>query len=167
MTGVASRLFRHLFAADARGRFPAGAMDRIAAAIAAGELQHAGEVCFAVESALHWRDVVRGVQASSRARDAFTRFWVWDTAANNGVLVYLLLADQRIEIVADRGLNGLVSEEQWRGVCQLLEERLQEGAHVEAVVSAINEVSHLLALHFPQRDGVMNDDELPNHPVIL
>ncbi len=167
MAGAPSRLFRHLFAADARAKFPASAMDRVAAAIAAGELQHHGEVCFAVESALHWRDVIRGVMANNRARDAFARLRVWDTAANNGVLVYLLLADQRIEIVADRGLRGLVSDEQWRGVCHLLEERLRSGDHADAVVAAINEVSQLLALHFPPVAGVAGEDELPNQPVFL
>jgi uncharacterized membrane protein len=167
MSGVISRLLRHLFAADPRKRFPASAMDRIAAAIATGELQHDGEVCFAVESALHWRDVIRGVPADSRGRDAFVRLRVWDTAANNGVLVYLLLADQRIEIVADRGLQGLVSDEQWRGVCQLLEERLRSGDQADAVVAAIHEVSQLLALHFPQAAGVAGQDELPNQPVFL
>lgn len=167
MAGVTSRLFRHLFAADARNRFPASAMDRIAVAIAAGELHHGGEVCFAVESALHWRDVIHEVSANSRARDAFTRLRVWDTAANNGVLVYLLMADQRIEIVADRGLQGLVSDEQWRGVCQLLEERLRSGDHADAVVAAISEVSQLLASHFPQAAGGAGQDELPNQPVFL
>ncbi|MFS8138404.1 MAG: TPM domain-containing protein [Thermomonas sp.] len=167
MAGVTSRLFRHLFAADARNRFPASAMDRIASAIADGELLHGGEVCFAVESTLHWRDVIRGVPANSRARDAFARLRVWDTAANNGVLVYLLLADQRIEIIADRGLQGLVSDEQWRGVCQLLEERLHSGDHADAVVEAINQVSQLLALHFPPVAGVAGQDELPNQPVFL
>ena len=167
MAGLISRLFRHLFAADARKRFPATAMDRIASAIAAGELQHGGEVCFAVESALHWRDVIRDVPATRRAREAFARLRVWDTAANNGVLVYLLLADQRIEIVADRGLQGLVSDEQWRGVCQLLEERLRSGDHADAVIAAINEVSQLLAQHFPPQAGVPGVDELPNQPVFL
>lgn len=167
MAGMTSRLLRHLFAADARNRFPEPAMERIAAAISAGELRHGGEVCFAVESALHWRDVVRGVQASSRAKDAFARLRVWDTAANNGVLVYLLLADQRIEILADRGLHGVVSDEQWRGVCQLLEERLRQGDHADAVVAAIGAVSDLLTAHFPQRDGVVDQNELPDRPVFL
>jgi hypothetical protein len=167
MAGVITRLFRHLSAADARNRFPATAMDRIAAEIGAGELQHGGQICFAVESALHWRDVIHDVSANRRARDAFTRLRVWDTEANNGVLVYLLLADQRIEIVADRGLQGLVSDAQWRGICQRLEEHLRTGGHADAVVEAIKEVGQLLALHFPLAAGVAGQDELPNQPVFL
>ncbi len=167
MAGTLTRLMRHLFTADARGRFPAGDMDRIATAIGDGERRHRGEVCFAVESALHWRDVLRGVQARARAEDAFGRLRVWDTAANNGVLVYLLLADHRIEIVADRGLHGLVSNEQWRGVCLLLEERLRASEHADAVVGGIEAVSDLLAMHFPQVAGSPDEDELPDRPVFL
>lgn len=167
MAGTVKRLFTHLFTPDAQGRFPAAAMERIAAAIADGETRHRGEVCFAVEGALDWRDVLRGVQARARAMDAFARLRVWDTAANNGVLVYLLLADHRIEIVADRGLAGLVSPEQWRGVCQLMEERLRAGEAEEAVVRGVEAVSDLLAAHFPQDAGAADEDELPNDPHVL
>ena len=167
MAGMLARLMRHLFTADARGRFPAGDMDRIATAIGDGERRHRGEVCFAVESALHWRDVVRGVQARARAEEAFGRLRVWDTDANNGVLVYLLLADQRIEIVADRSLNDLVSNDQWRGVCQLLEERLRAGDNADAVIEGIAAVSDLLALHFSRVPGSPDVDELPDRPVFL
>ena len=101
------------------------------------------------------------------ARDAFSRLRVWDTAANNGVLLYMLLADRRIEIVADRGLHGLVSDEQWRGVCQLLEERLRNGDYADAVLVAINAISDLLAQHFPRMPGDLDQDELSDRPVFL
>ena len=167
MAGMLKRLFTHLFTGNARARFPAAAMQRIADAIVAGETRHRGEVCFAVEGALDWRDVLHGVQARARANDAFGRLRVWDTAANNGVLVYMLLADHRIEIVADRGLAGLVSDEQWRGVCLLMEERLRAGEYTDAVVDGINAASDLLAEHFPQIPGDADEDELPNRPVFL
>ena len=167
MTSTFSRLWRHLFAANARRRFPAEAMDRITAAIGECEHRHHAEVCFAVESTLPVRQIVRGVQARARAEAAFASLRVWDTAANNGVLVYLLLADQRIEIVADRGLHGLVSDAQWRGVCLLLEEQLRSGDPADAVVAAIQEVSDLLTAHFPQAPGNADADELPDRPVFL
>ena len=167
MMATLTRLLRHLFAADARSRFPAVAMDRIAAAISEGERRHHGEVCFAVESTLPVRQIIRGVQPRARAEAAFASLRVWDTAANNGVLVYLLLADQRIEIVADRGLHGLVSDAQWRGVCQLLEERLCSGDQADAVIAALQEVSDLLSVHFPQVPGTADADELPDRPVFL
>ncbi len=167
MAGMFKRLLRHLFTADARSRFPAVAMDRIAAAIGEGERLHHGEVCFAVESTLPVQQIMRGVQPRTRAEAAFSSLRVWDTAANNGVLIYLLLADHRIEIVADRGLHGLVSDAHWRGVCLLLEERLRSGDHADAVIAAIQEVSRLLAAHFPQAPGTAGEDELPDRPVFL
>jgi len=167
MAGALQRLFAHLCTPDARGRFPAADMERIAAAIAEGETRHRGEVCFAVEGALGIGDLFRGVQARAHAIDAFGRLRVWDTAANNGVLVYLLLADHRIEIVADRGLAGRVSDEQWRGVCLLMEERLRAGEHADAVIDGVRAAGDLLAMHFPQLPGGVGEDELPNAPVFL
>ena len=167
MANLLRRLFAHLCTGDAQGRFPAADMERIAAAIAEGETRHRGEVCFAVEGALGVGEVLRGVQPRARALDAFGRLRVWDTAANNGVLVYLLLADHRIEIVADRGLAGLVSAEQWRGVCLLMEERLRAGEHVDAAIDGIRAASELLAVHFPQLPGGVDEDQLPNKPVFL
>ena len=167
MAGMFKRLLAHLFTGNARGRFPAADLQRISDAIAVGETCHAGEICFAVEGALDVRDVVRGIQARARAIDAFGRLRVWDTAANNGVLIYLLLADHRIEIVADRGLAGLVSDAQWRGVCLLMEERLRAGEYADGVVAGIEAVSDLLAEHFPQDPARPDEDELPNQPVFL
>ena len=161
------RLLRHVFARSARHLFPEDSLQRIADAIAAGELRHRGEVLFAVESELPAGLVLRGVQARERAEAAFARLRAWDTEANNGVLIYLLLADHRIEIVADRGLNGRVSAEQWRGVCLLMEERLHAGEPEQAVVRGIEAVSDLLAEHFPQVDDAPDHDELPNLPLIL
>ena len=167
MAGTLQRLWTHLFTGDAQGRFPAEAMERIASAIAMSESVHTGELCFAVEAALPWREVLRDTQARQRAVEAFGRLRVWDTAANNGVLVYLLLADHRIEIVADRGLAGKVSAEQWRGVCQLMEERLRAGEYVDGVVAGIEAASDLLAEHFPRHPDDGDEDELPNRPVFL
>ena len=167
MAGTLQRLITHMTTGDARSRFPAAGMERIASAIAEGEARHRGEVCFAVEGALAVAEVLRCVLPRARAVEAFGRMRVWDTAANNGVLVYLLLADHRIEIVADRGMAGLVSDEQWRGVCLLMEERLRAGAHVDAVIDGIHAASDLLAAHFPQLPDGVDEDELPNRPVLL
>ena len=163
----APRLLRHVFAPSARRLFPAQSLQRIAAAIAAGEARHRGEICFAVEPSLHpWR-VLAGMQPRDRALEAFAQLRVWDTQANNGVLVYLLLADHRIELVADRGLEGLVSAEQWRGVCQAMEERLRAGEPEAAVVSGVATLSDLLAAHFPRAPGDHDDNELPDLPRLL
>ena len=161
------RALRHLFAGSARSLYPRDSLQRIATAIAAGEATHRGQVCFAVESALPVGAVLSGHDAPSGARDAFSRLRVWDTAANNGVLMYLLLADRRIEIVADRGLDARVSVEQWRGVCQLMEERLKAGEPEAAALQGVVAVSALLAEHFPRTGGVDATNELPDLPQIL
>lgn len=161
------RLLAHLFARPAHAVYPEASLQRIAQAIAAGELRHRGEVCFAVESALPAARVLRGVDARTRALEVFSQLRVWDTAANNGVLVYLLLADHRIEIVADRGLAARVSAEQWRGVCQLMEERLKAGDAEDAAMAGVAAVGELLAQHFPRMPGDTDDNELADLPRLL
>ena len=161
------RLLQHLFARSSRSVFPEDSLHRIADAVHAAEQRHTGEICFAVEASLPPLAVLRGVDARARAEQVFAQLRVWDTHANNGVLVYLLLADRRIEIVADRGVAGLVSAEQWRGVCQLMEERLRAGDPEDAALAGVAAVSELLAGHFPQQPGVADENELPDMPRLL
>ncbi len=161
------RVLKHLFPPSAKRLFPGESLQRITQAIAQSELSHTGEICFAVEPALHPRAVLSGATAHDRAHEVFAQLRVWDTHANNGVLLYLLLADHRIEIVADRGLAGLVSDEQWRGVCQLIEERLRAGAPEAGVLAGVEAMSALLVAHFPRDDGTHDPNELPDLPYIL
>lgn len=162
-----ARLLRHLFAPSASGLFPADRLQRIADAVAAGERRHRGEVCFAVEPALPaWR-ALRGLDARQRAHEVFAELRVWDTQANNGVLVYLLLADHRIEIVADRGLDGRVTDEEWARACRRMESRLRDGEPEAAAVAGIEAVTELLARHFPQAPGDRDENELPDLPRLL
>jgi uncharacterized membrane protein len=160
------RALRHLFAGTAQSLFPAAAMQRIADAIATGEAAHRGQVCFAVESALPFAMALAGHDARRRAEDAFARLRVWDTADNNGVLVYLLLADHRIEIVADRGVAARVDADQWRTICASMEQRLKDGDAEAAAIAGVTAVSALLAGHFPRTDGDARN-ELPDLPRIL
>ncbi len=167
MAMAIARLLRHLFARSSRGVFPQASLQRIAAAVAAGEQRHRGEVCFAVESALPAWPALRGLQARERAHAVFAQLRVWDTQANNGVLVYLLLADRRIEIVADRGLDARVGDAQWRGICQRMEAQLRAGEPENAVVDGIAAISELLAMHFPRSEGDGDRNELSDLPHIL
>ena len=161
------RLLRHLFARSARRLFPEDSLHRITDAIAAGERLHRGEVMFAVESNLPPSAVIAGVEPRERAHDVFVRLRTWDTEANNGVLIYLLLADHRIEIVADRGLTGRVEDAEWSRVCRLVEQEMRAGHPEQAVIEGIRAVSELLALHWPQSDAHPDEDELPNRPHLL
>lgn len=161
------RLLKHLFPPSAKRLFPGESLQRIAKAIADSELHHTGEICFAVDPGLHPRAVLAGREAREHAQEVFSRLRVWDTQANNGVLLYLLLADHRIEIVADRGFDGRVSAEQWRGVCQLIEERLRNGDAEAGVLAGVEALSALLVEHFPRGEGEHDSNELPDLPYIL
>ena len=161
------RLLRHLFARSARHLFPEEALQGIAEVIAEGERGHRGEVVFAVESDLPVSAILTGLQPRERAEEVFVRLRVWDTQDNNGVLIYLLLADHRIEIVADRGLRNRVADTQWRDVCGRIEEGMRAGRAAEAVIAGVRAVSDLLAEHFPRAEDDGDEDELPNRPHML
>lgn len=161
------RWLRHLFSPSAHARFPAASLGRIARAIADGERRHAGQVMFAVESDLPLTALWRGVSPRERAEHAFAMLRTWDTQANNGVLVYLLLADHAIEIVADRGLHGRVEAVQWRQVCEDFGRHQRDGDLEAAVLASVDEVSRLLAVHFPADPRQPRDNELPDQPHIL
>lgn len=161
------RALRHLFAPSSARVVPPDALERIAGAIAASEARHTGEICFAVEGALPLNSVLAGCVARERAAEVFTRLRVWDTEANNGVLVYVLLADRAIEIVADRGFNGRVDASEWAAVCTDLQEAMRAGETEAGVVRAVEAISTLMQRHFPRPDGYVDTNELPDRPHLL
>jgi len=154
-----ARALRHLITPPwlARRRFPERALDAIEAAIRACEAEHAGEVCFAVEAALGPGELWRGVTARERAVEAFSELRVWDTAANNGVLIFVLLADHDVEIVADRGAAAAVAPEAWEAACHAMEEHFRAGRFEEGSVAGVRAVGALLAQHFPAEAGDRNE----------
>jgi uncharacterized membrane protein len=156
------RVARHLFFPR---RFPKEAMPAIEQAIASSEATHRGEIRFAAEDALDGPALLAGQSARARAIEVFSQLGVWDTEENNGVLIYLLLADHDIEVVADRGINARVTPADWEKICHAMEQALARGAYEQAIVGGIKEVSALLARHFPPRPGDRN--ELPNKPLAL
>ena len=97
----------------------------------------------------------------------FAALGVWDTEANNGILIYVLLADRDVEIVADRGFNGRVSAEEWTAVCHTMEEQFRAGHYERGAVEGVLEAGQLLARHFPPLPGGRDEDELPNRPALL
>ena len=160
------RFCRHLFSPSVRRAFPPATLQAITEAIAAGEQRHGGQVMFAVEADLPLHALWHKVTPRQAAEHAFARLRTWDTAHNNGVLIYLLLADHAIEIVADRGLQGRVAPEQWQRVCTHLREGLRGSQPVAALRDAIEEVSTLLEGHFPA-SARSDQDGLPDTPQIL
>ena len=163
-----SRTFRHLATdhVDVRRAFPSAALARIEATIADGEKRHRGQLRFAVEPALPVVRVWRGVTPRERALEAFGLMRIWDTGENCGVLVYLLLADRDVEIVADRGIHGHVGSEAWESVCRTMEAAFRDGLYAEGVEAGLAEINALLALHYPRGAGARGN-ELPDRPVVL
>ncbi|MBT2745903.1 MULTISPECIES: TPM domain-containing protein [unclassified Lysobacter] len=163
------RMLRHWFAPSSRRLFPEDSMLRIGAAIAAGEARHSGQLCFAVESRLSFAELLDGRQAREAALAAFAHLGVWDTSANNGVLLYLLLADHRIEIVADRGYDTRVGDERWLAVCESIQQALAAGEAEAAVLGGVAALSEIIAEQFPRADGGEGGEgnELPDRPARL
>lgn len=162
-----ARIARHLIAMPGavRRAFPPAAMAAIEQAVARSETQHRGEVRFAVEAALDVSGLIAGQSARARAIEVFSQLGVWDTEDNNGVLIYLLLADRDVEIVADRGINAVVGAQEWEAICRAMEAALRRREFEPAVLGAIEAVTRLLARHFPPRAGDRN--ELANRPVTV
>ncbi len=162
------RFFRHLATdhGSVRRAFPKAALAQIEAVIAQGEARHRGQVRFAVEPSLPLPRVLRGFAPRERALEVFGLLRIWDTEENCGVLVYLLLADRDVEIVADRGIHRVVGAAAWETVCRKMETAFRGGRFVEGVAAGIAEINAMLAQHYP-RDGHEGDDELPNRPVVL
>lgn len=160
-----SRTLRHLASTgwSMRRAFNREVLAAIEQAILENEEIHGGEICFAIEDNLSVRELWRGKSPRGRAVEVFARLGVWDTEANNGVLIYVLWADRGVEIVADRGLTNVIGPQEWRAVCERMERLFAELRTREAVVEGIRAVSALIAREFP----VADDNELPNRPVLL
>ena len=148
-----------------RRAFPQATLDAIEAAIKASETTHGGEIRFAIESSLAPSLVWRGMSGRERAIEVFSSLRVWDTEHNSGVLVYLLLADRDIEILADRGIAARVAPAAWEAVAQTMELAFRQGEFERGTLAGIKQISALLAAHFPPSGH--NPDELANRPVIL
>ena len=161
------RLWRHAITddRDVRRAFPADAMDRIERAIVAGEATHRGQVAVAIEAALPLTRVLRKLSPRERAIEVFGLLRVWDTEENSGVLVYLLLADRDVEIVADRAIHRHVGADAWEAICKRIESAFHDHRYVEGIENGIREISELLAEHFP--GGGADADEVGNRAVVL
>ena len=134
-------------------------------AIKTSETAHIGEIRFAVEGALDGTPLFKGQSARERAIDMFSQLRVWDTEHNNGLLIYLLLADRDVEIVADRGIHAKVGSQEWEKICRKMETAFKQANYEGGVVSGIQAVTRHLAEHFPAVGADRN--ELPDKPVVL
>ncbi|MBC7434779.1 MAG: TPM domain-containing protein [Bdellovibrionales bacterium] len=168
MLQLLRRMFKHrwLDESDARRAIPAEMAERLRARVAASESRHSGEIRIYIEAGLPLSYLWRKATARERAVAMFGRLRVWDTQDNNGVLIYLLLAERAIELVADRGLNQCVAPAEWQAMVSRMGAAFTEGRYEDGLTQAIAEVSALLVQNYPSRPGQANVNELPDAPVI-
>jgi hypothetical protein len=161
------RLLRHLFLPPWRlnRAFPRRTLEAIERAIAASEAGHRGELRFAAEAGLDLLPLLRGMTPRQRAVDLFSGLRVWDTEHNSGVLIYVQLADRRVEILADRGIAARVPQAQWDAICRGMEQAFGRGEFEAGSLEAVLRVGALLGAQLPP--GAVNPDELPNRPLLL
>lgn len=162
-----ARFWRHALMSPlaARRLFPAATLDALQARIARSEQRHRGEIRLVIEAELHASQLWRELSSRDRAREVFAAQGVWNTAENNGVLIYLLLADRRVEIVADRGIASRVDESEWTAVCRMMESHFRAARFAEGALAGVDAVSELLARHFPGQGNRAN--ELEDRPALI
>lgn len=156
-----------LDADDVRRRLSKAGLQRLEVAVRASEARHLGELRLCVEGGLPWSHLRRACTPRERAVELFSQLRVWDTAHNNGVLIYLLLAERRIEILADRGLHERTPEGTWSRLASDMGSALQTGEFEAGLLQAIDQVGALMRAHFPARHERANANELPDAVVVL
>jgi hypothetical protein len=161
------RIARHLVVTkwQVNAAFPGRTLHVIEAAIKASESTHAGQIRFAVEGGLDGLALIKGQSARERAIEVFSQLRIWDTQHNNGLLIYLLLADRAVEIVADRGIHDKVGSAEWTRICRQMETAFRQSDYEKGVLGGVQAATAVLVEHFPA--GGSNANELPNKPVIL
>ncbi len=144
--------------------FPAETLDRIETAVTAAEQGTSGQIRIGIEAALPAVAAFSGYSARERAIDVFSQLRTWDTADNNGVLIYLLMADKDVEIVADRGIHQAVGDAAWQKICKQMEARFAKGEFEAGVIEGAEAIGALLRAHFPAQ--LQGKNELPNRPFV-
>jgi uncharacterized membrane protein len=163
------RMWRHRWIDEAEVRrvLPPEVFERLTQRVAASERRHSGEVRICVEAGLPLSYLRRDATSRERAIAMFSKLRVWDTENNNGVLIYLLLAEHAIEIVADRGIDAKVADEEWAAMARRMGAAFHEGRFEDGLTQALGEVSALLVQHFPLAPGEPDSNELPDAPVVI
>lgn len=145
--------------------FPAASLRAIEEATRRSELRHRGQIRFAVETSWDLRTLLKDLTPRARAEELFARFRIWDTEENNGILIYVLLADRHVEIVADRGIHARVGDAGWQAICHPMEEAFRAGRFEDGVLTAIETITRILVYEYPR--SVAGPDEVPNQPAVL
>jgi hypothetical protein len=162
-----ARIIRHLSTPQraVHRAFSRSALKAIEEETRASETRHRGQIRFAVESALDWPFLFHGVSAAARARDVFANLRIWDTEENNGVLIYLLLADRDVEIVADRGVHTRAGTAEWEAICRRMETAFRAGQFEAGVLEGVAAVTEILIREYPATGPSSNS--LSDRPAVM
>lgn len=165
---MSKRFYKHLFTTRAAGRkaFPADALQAIQSVIAEGEKLHRAEIRFAVEAALPLQSVLESHTSRRRANELFARYRIWDTEENSGVLIYVNLADHKVEIITDRNVERALKADDWQAVCKTMTQGFAQGNYRDSTLAALHQLNGLLQEHFPA-NGSSASNELSNKPLVL
>jgi len=165
------RTLRHLLATPllTRSRFTQSVLAAIESAVGAAEQRTSGEIRFAVETSLELPELWRRETPRERAEKVFSELGVWNTELRNGVLIYVLMADRDVEIVADRGAAARIPAADWESACRLMEGHFRAGQYQEGAVAGVSAVGALLERHFPPvtADRPVNRNEQPDQGLLL
>jgi uncharacterized membrane protein len=161
------RIWRHILMNEIQVKrcFPEAVLNDIQSAVQQSETTHSGEIRFVVEGELTWAQLLADMTPRARALEVFSGLRVWDTEHNVGVLIYVLLADRVVEIVADRGIHRHAGDEMWRDICKLMQAEFRAGRFEDGGLKGIAAISALLRRHFPA-DG-KPPNELSDRPVLM
>jgi uncharacterized membrane protein len=161
------RFFRHVWMSpiQVRRAYPESTLSAIEAHVKTSEKNHRGQVRFVIEAELTTSQLWAGITARQRAMDVFSMMRVWDTAENNGVLIYVLLADRKVEIIADRGIQQHVGDERWRAICKELELHYRKGDFVTGSLTTIEKISAELTHYFPANG--LEKNEQSDKPLLI
>lgn len=163
-----ARLWRHLTTTRIIGRrtFPPHTLNAIQAAIAQGEAQHRAEIRLIVEPFLPLHDVLAGRSARERAHELFAHHGIWNTEENCGILIYINLADHKVEIIADRAVNRTLGANDWQAVCRTMTEGFSRGDFHDSAIAALSQLNTLLKANFPANES-SHVNELSNRPIVM
>jgi len=167
MAHLLERLIRHAFSTHrtTRRAYPAPMLARLHQAITQGEAHHSGEVHLIVEGSMPLRQILHNSSSRQRALDLFGTFRIWDTEFNNGVLLYINLADRKVELIADRAASRSVPQERWQAICSGLREALRRAQYEAGTMEAIRLIQSELHAVFPAEHRIEN--ALSDAPTVL
>lgn len=163
------RIFIHLttLSGQVRRAFPGTTLKAAQEAIAAGEVVHRAELRLIIEPSLAWSDLRRNMSSRARAHRLFSRYRIWDTEENCGVLLYINLADRKVEIITDRAVGRAIKRSDWEAACDVMTQGFRHGQFHDSALAGIRHINELLAEHFPARAGGDERNELTDRPVLL